>query len=916
MSKLIELTIDNQPVAVPAGATLREAALSLGIATPTLCHYPGLATGSNCRLCVVEVHGARALVPACSRPAEAGMQVTTDSERVRRARRTVLELLLGETDTTRAPELLAYARYYGAKDDRWPGDPAGRRALPVVADNPFFVRDYAKCILCRRCTEACGEGMQRTFAIAVTGRGSATGIGTGGTGRLTDSPCVFCGNCVGVCPTGALLSLPEHAARAAGAAATERLDWHPAKGFGAAAAAPPAVRTTCAYCGVGCTVELHTHNGRILKAAAPPAVGVNRGSLCVKGRFGHDFVHHLDRLTTPLVRKDGALTPATWDEALDRVAAELTRIRARYGADALAGLASAKCTNEENYLLQKFMRTVIGTHNVDHCARLCHASSVAAVSRALGSTAMSNSIGELRHDIDCLLVTGSNTTENHPVIALEMKAAIARGARLILVEPRRIELAGLSTYWLRQRPGSDVAVFNGMARVIINEGLADAEFIARRTEGFAELRAAVQPFTPARVAELSGVDPDDLVAAARLYATSRAAGIFWGMGISQHRNGTDAALTLCNLALLTGQIGRPGTGLNPLRGQNNVQGASDMGCLPNLLPGYVPVGERTGHARLAELWGVALPAERGLTATEVTEAMGGQIKGLYVMGENPLLTDPNLNHARECFARLEFLVVQDIFLSETAAIADVVLPALSFAEKDGTFTNTERRVQRVRRVRDGPGQSRADHGILCALARRLGAAWQYDSAAAIFAEIRQAVPDYAGISYDRIEQEGLCWPCPSDDHPGTPYLFAASFPRGRGRLHPVPLIAAAELPDADYPLCLTTGRVLYHWHGGVLSRRSAGLDAICPEAMVELNPADAAALGVTDGQMVRVRSRRGEVTARADLTARVDQGTVFMTFHFSEAAANLLTIDALDPIAKIPEFKVCAVRVEPLDQPG
>ncbi|MFZ5815601.1 MAG: formate dehydrogenase subunit alpha [Bacillota bacterium] len=683
--------------------------------------------------------------------------------------------------------------------------------------------------------------------------------------------------------------------------------------------------TTCSYCGVGCTLELHTVGERIYKVTSPVDAVVNRGNLCVKGRFGYDYVHHQGRLTQPLIRRGGrpgarrghpdygALEPASWEEALDLVAQRLTEIKDRHGPDAIGGFSSAKCTNEENYLFQKWVRACIGTHNVDHCSRLCHASSVTAVNMAIGSLAMTNSIGELREEIDCLLVTGSNTTENHPIIALEMKAAIARGAKLILVDPREIELAQIATYHLKQRSGSDVAVFNAMAHVIIAERLWNPSFVDDRTEGFEQLAEAVRECTPEWAEQISGVPAEAIRGAARLYATSPAAGIFWGMGISQHHNGTETALTLTNLALLCGQIGRPGTGLNPLRGQNNVQGAGDMGCLPNLLPGYVRAGDEAHLERIGALWGARLSRRPGLTSTELTEAMGeGKVKGLYIMGENPMLTDPNLNHARACFEELEFLAVQDIFLTETAEIADVVLPAAAFAEKEGTFTNTERRVQRVRQAVPPPGEARLDWQILCDLSTRMGYPMQYESPAEILAEIGQCVPDYRGITWERLESgPGIQWPCPDPTHPGTRFLFAESFPRGRGKLHPVHYRPPAEPTDQEYPYLLTTGRVLFHWHGGVISRRSEGLDAIAPEALVEVHPADAAALGIADAGPVRVVSRRGEVRAKAQVTERTLPGTIFMTFHYAEAAANLLTIDRLDPLAKIPEFKVCAVRLEP-----
>ncbi len=688
--------------------------------------------------------------------------------------------------------------------------------------------------------------------------------------------------------------------------------------------------TTCAYCGVGCTLELHTLDERVYKVTSPVDAIVNRGNLCVKGRFGFDYVHHAGRLTQPLIRRGGkpgarrgtpeygTLEPASWDEALDLIANRLNQIKGAHGPDAIGGFSSAKCTNEENYLFQKWVRACIGTHNVDHCSRLCHASSVTAVNMAIGSLAMTNSISELRDEIDCLLITGSNTTENHPIIALEMKAAIARGAKLILVDPREIELSQFATYHLQQRSGTDTAVFNAMAHVIISEGLWDPDFVRERTENFAALADAVKDCTPEWAEAISGVPADAIRDAARLYARSKASGIFWGMGISQHHNGTETALTLANLALLCGHMGRPGTGLNPLRGQNNVQGSGDMGCLPNLLPGYVRATDEAQLQRVGALWDVHLSRRPGLTSTELTEAMGeGRVKGLYIMGENPLLTDPNLNHARACFQELAFLAVQDIFLTETAEWADVVLPAAAFAEKEGTFTNTERRVQRVRQAVPTPGEARLDWQILCDLSTRMGYPMQYDSPAAILAEVGQCIAEYAGITWERLETgPGLQWPCPSTDHPGTRFLFADTFPRGRGKLHPVRYQPPAEPTDQAYPFILTTGRVLFHWHGGVISRRSEGLDAIAPEALVEVHPTDAAQLGIADASTVRVSSRRGEVQAKAQVTERTLPGTIFMTFHYAEAAANLLTIDRLDPMAKIPEFKVCAVRLEPSRLPS
>jgi formate dehydrogenase alpha subunit len=680
------------------------------------------------------------------------------------------------------------------------------------------------------------------------------------------------------------------------------------------------VPTTCPYCGVGCQMDLHVRGGVIFRVAGRFDNQVNFGNLCVKGRFGVDYVDAPDRLARPLVRERRGhdLRPATWDEALDLVARRLTDLRSRTGPDSIGFLASAKCTNEENYLLQKLARGVFGTNNVDHCARLCHASSVAGLAATLGSGAMTNSINDIIQS-DVLLVIGSNTTETHPVIALQMKKAVRkRGAKLILIDPRRIELAQFAYLHLRQRPGTDVALVQAMAHVILREHLERTTFIRGRTEGFEAFRASVQDWTPARAQEVTGVPAASIEQAARLYATAERAAIFWAMGITQHTTGTDNVKALSNLALLCGQIGRPGTGLNPLRGQNNVQGACDMGGLPNVFPAYQPVAQEEARRRYAEGWDV--PLERlspvpGLTVTEMVDAvLDGRIRGLFFLGENPMLTEPDLHHVEKALRQVEFLAVQDIFLNETGALADVVLPGVSFAEKAGTYTNTERRVQLVRPALNPHGEARQDWRILTDLANRCGAAWSYDSPAEIFEEMARLTPSYSGMSHARLEAGGLQWPCPTPDHPGTPILHTQKFTRGLGLFVPVQYIPPAELPDEEYPLILSTGRVLFHWHGGTLSRRSPGLDSLAPQAEVEIHPEDAERLGVSDGQRVRVRSRRGEVVAQARITRRSPPGTIFMTFHYAEAAVNLLTIDAVDPVAKIPEYKVAAVSVEPVDE--
>ncbi len=674
------------------------------------------------------------------------------------------------------------------------------------------------------------------------------------------------------------------------------------------------VRTTCPYCGVGCQIDLHVREGVVFRVGAPFDAPPNHGRLCVKGRFGLDYLWHPDRLTTPLIRRDGALQPATWDEALDLIAGRLASIRAESGPDAIAFLCSAKCTNEENYLMQKLARQVIGTHNIDHCARLCHASTVTGLGQAFGSGAMTNSIDDLDR-ARAILAIGTNTTEQHPVLSLKIKEAVRKhNAQLIVADPRRIELADFATLVLQHRAGTDLALLNGLAYLIVRLGLYDTAFIQERTEGFEEWQAAIAQYPPERASAITGVPVEDLERAARLYATNRPASIFYAMGITQHTTGHQNVLAIANLAMLTGNIGVPGGGVNPLRGQNNVQGSCDMGGLPNVYPGYQRVDDETVRARFAAFHGVAQPPPRpGLTLIEMMQAAhDGRVRALYFMGENPVMSDPDARHVRQCLEHTELLITQDIFLNETCELADVVLPAAAFAEKDGTFTNTERRVQRVRRATAPPGEARADWQILCDLARRLGAqGWEYSSPADIMAEIAAVTPSYGGISYERLEQgPGPQWPCPSLDHPGTPILHRERFTRGRGRFHPVDYLPPAEPPDPEFPLVLTTGRILQHYHTGSMTRRVGGLDYLAPEERVEIHPLDAARLGIRDGDCVRITSRRGSVTARAWITARPRPGLVFMTFHFAEALGNELTISALDPVARIPEYKVCAVRLE------
>ena len=714
------------------------------------------------------------------------------------------------------------------------------------------------------------------------------------------------------------------------------------------------VTTTCPYCGVGCNLQLHVKDEHIFKVTSPFDSPVNHGNLCVKGRFGYDFVYHPKRVTTPLVRRyllDGnqklgnrhdapdlgyqSLIPdhliptswdwveTDWDTALNITADKLTEIYKRDGSDAMAVYACAKATNEDNYLLQKMYRAIFRTNNVDHCTRLCHAGSVVALQQATGSSAMSNTASQVIQN-DVFIVTGSNTSENHPIIALQMKEAVRQhGAKMIVIDPRRIELVDFAEMWLPLKPGTNVPLFTAMAYVIVEENLVNHDFIDDRTEGYTEFLATLEEFTPEYAEGITGVPAEDIRKAARLYANANKAAIYWGMGISQLSHGTASALALINLAFLTGHIGREGTGLNPLRGQNNVQGASDMGCMPFHYPGYMRVDNDENAAKWEKTWNIesgGLSRKLGLTTTEIlsnAHAGAGGIRALYIMGENPMMSEPNLNETRKHMEQLEFLVSQDIFMNESAAFADVFLPATPFAEKDGTFSNTDRRVQRVRAAHAPRGQARVDWQIICDLAQRIesklgvvSAYWKYSNSEEILREMGSVNSDYAGITYDSIDKLGLIYPVPSMDHPGTPTLFTESFPRGRGKFHPLEYIPVMEEADDEYPFILTTGRVLEHWHGGSMTRNSV-LNEAYPEARVEMHPADAEIHGIRNDDPVTVRSRRGEVVLRATVTEKTSVGVVFIPFHFAEAAANILTNDALDPQAKIPEFKACAVQVFP-----
>ncbi|MGC2857228.1 formate dehydrogenase subunit alpha [Novispirillum sp. DQ9] len=905
MTAPVTFSLDGRTVTAAPGETIWQVADRHGLTLPHLCHKPapGYRPDGNCRACLVEVAGERTLAASCRRPVAEGMVVRTASERATKARRLVLELLAADQPTESAPDS-AVSRWAEALDVRASRFPA--RAEPPPAEDrshPAMTVRLDACIHCGLCERACRE-VQANDVIGLAFRGAGTQVVFDLADPMGASSCVGCGECVQACPTGALLPRSADAGQA-----SERT-----------------VDSVCPYCGVGCQLTYHVAGERLLKVEGRDGEA-NQNRLCVKGRFGFDYIHHPHRLTRPLIRKDGApkelidpATPlthfreATWEEALDRAAQGLAAIRDSLGGAALAGFGSAKGSNEEAYLFQKLVRTGFSSNNVDHCTRLCHASSVAALMETIGSGATTAPVREVEN-ADCIVVIGANPTVNHPVAATYIKAAAKRGARLIVLDPRGGHgLARHATDMLRFRPGADVTLLNALMHVIVTEGLHDTAYLDAFTEGFDAFRGHLQAYAPEAVAEVCGIPADTLRSVARAIATARGCMIFWGMGVSQHVHGTDNVRCLISLALLCGHMGKPGAGLHPLRGQNNVQGASDAGLIPMVFPDYRKVGDAAARGHLEALWGAPLLGVPGLTVVEIMGAAeAGRIKGMLIMGENPAMSDPDLEHARKALATLEHLVVQDLFLTETACFADVVLPASAFPEKSGTFTNTDRKVQLGRAALAPPGDVRQDLWILQELARRLGLDWDYAGPAEVFAEMRRAMPSHAGITWDRLERDGaVTYPCPEEGAPGQPILFADGFPteNGRGKLVPAHAVPPDERPDADFPMILTTGRVLEHWHTGSMTRRSAALDALEPEACCHVAPEVLERLGVPPGQPVRLTTRRGSIT----LTARAEPGLpddlVFMPFCYTEAAANLLTNAALDPYGKIPELKFCAVKVE------
>jgi formate dehydrogenase alpha subunit len=918
---MVTLKINGESISTQEGKTILEVAKEHGIEIPTLCYHQDLTSVGSCRLCLVEVEGWSGQVAACTLPVSEGINVQTETPSLKSARKMTLELLLqsycdsgeGGIDT----EFMQWVDHYGA---RLPEGVEAKTRYKIDSDaNPFVWVDMNKCILCTRCVRACTE-IQGRFVWGVSGRGHETRIISGANTTMLEARCESCGACVAYCPTGAL---------------DNRMSIELGK-------ADELVTTICPYCGVGCQFDLNIKEGKIIRVTSNSEAPVNGMHLCVKGRYGYDFVHHEDRLTKPLVREyllNGSPRPsdgrgdwveADWDTAINIVANKFVQVKRESGSNAIGILSSAKCTNEENYLMQKFSRQVIGTNNVDHCARLCHSSTVAGLAMCFGSGAMSNTMQDIVEQAEAILIIGSNTTEQHPVFGTKIRQAVLnRKVKLVVADPRAIDICEFAELHLQQKPGTDVALLNGLMHIILANGNHDETFIQERTEGFDDFQKTIDKYNPELVSQITGITVESLNEAADILATNKPMAVIWAMGITQHTTGVMNVLSLGNLQMLLGNMGVPGGGVNPLRGQNNVQGACDLGGLPNVFPGYQKVTDESVREKFKSAWafdtgGPDFGEQPGITVIEMINKMGeGELRALYILAENPMMTDPDINHVRECMENSEFVVLQEIFPSETSHYADVLLPGVSWAEKDGTFTNTERRIQLIRSAVNPPGEARPDWQIIAEIARLVlqiegrkpvgpQAGWDFISAAEIQNEVAAITPIYAGITHERLNNgEQLHWPVRGLDHDGTPILHVGQFTRGKGKFHSCEHLDAEELPDNEYPLYLTTGRVIYHWHGGEMTRRAKGLLEIYPETLVEISPEDALKIGLNGKDMVRITSRRGEMIARAVVTDRVSEGVIFGNFHFpGEQNVNNLTIAALDPIAKIPEYKVCAVKVE------
>ena len=942
MSTTIAFTLDGKPATAREGESILKAAQRHGVDIPHLCYSDGLRADGNCRACVVEIDGERSLAPSCCRNVTAGMQVKANSPRALKSQAMVVEMLLSDMPeaghkwndggaTTGAVgqhgELSEWAARMGVSVR--PALQALRRTQPAAdVSHPAMAVNLDACIQCNRCVRACREE-QVNGVIGYAHRGAHSAIVFDLGDAMGASSCVACGECVQACPTGALMPKTQIGSQAV----DKKVD------------------SVCPFCGVGCLITYNVKDNTIVSVDGRDGPA-NHGRLCVKGRFGFDYAHSPQRLTVPLVRKTGVpkdpaalqhlnrntadwsdvFREATWDEALALAAGPLKALRDTHGPKSLAGFGSAKGSNEEAYLFQKLVRTGFGSNNVDHCTRLCHASSVAALLEGVGSGSVTNQVNDVEHS-DLIFVIGSNPSSNHPVAASWMKNAAQRGAKIVLADPRITDLGQHAWRTLQFRADTDVALLNALIHTIIEENLVDEVFVAQRASNYQALKDNVKGYSPEAMAPICGIPAQTLREVARAYATAKGAMILWGMGVSQHVHGTDNARCLIALATVAGQIGKPGSGLHPLRGQNNVQGASDAGLIPMMYPNYQRVTNPAAHDWFESFWNAKLDDQPGYTVVEIMhkilapESDPHKVRGMLIMGENPAMSDPDLHHARHALASLEHLVVQDIFMTETAWLADVVLPASAWPEKTGTVSNTDRMVQLGKQAINPPGQARADLWIIQQMAAGMGLNWRYEKDSAlrntdggyhgvelVFEEMRQAMhTSIGGITWERLQRDSsVTYPCLSASDPGEPMVFKQHVDTPDGRIHLVPadIIPANERPDADYPFVLITGRQLEHWHTGSMTRRSAVLDALEPTATASLCGADLQALGLAPGDVMTVRSRRGQVTLHVRQDDGTPSGAVFIPFAYNEAAANLMTNAALDPIGKIPEFKYCAVALE------
>ncbi len=900
----VKIYIDGKEILANENGNLLYEARANGIDIPGLCYHHKLSPTGACRLCLVKVEGMRGLVASCTLTVKEGMQVTAFDNELEETRRFLLDYLISEQnleyDGTYNDELRDLMFRYGLdKSENRHFSPLSPAKFKIDSSSPVLSYDPSKCIKCFRCIKACDE-VQGKNVLSFNERGINSYI-VAGTGVWGESECDGCGECIQLCPTGAIVEKPNR----------EKIKLDKIE---------KRVRTTCPYCGVGCQIELLVQDGKIVRSNGVEGVLPNNGRLCVKGRFGYEFVHSPERLTSPLIRKNGALVEVSWDEALDYIAHRFLEIKQKYGSDSLAGYASAKCTNEDNYIFQKFIRLAFGINNIDYCARLCHASTVTAMLKSIGDGAASNSIEDFENT-ECLIATGNNIIETHPITATYVKRGAAKGMKIIVIDPKWTPLVQYATVWLQPRLGTDVALLNGMIREIIANGWIDTGFIEQRVEGgmkaFLELKQLVEKYTLENTEKLTGVPVEKIKEAAEIYGNAKTAMVATGMGMSQQVTGTHNVFSLLNMILIAGKIGKERSGINPPRGQNNVQGATDVGCHPALYPGYIPVSNAENRKHVAEVWGVPLddlPDKPGLTTVEIMKAAyDGKIKALYIMGENPMISDPNLNHTEEALKKLEFLVVQDIFHTETTKFAHVILPASSWAEKNGTFVNSDRRVLRVRKAVESPGQAREDWKIIHEIAKRMGVNFpSYADESEIFDELASVTPIMAGISHKRLEHHGIQWPCPTPDHPGTSTLYLDKFntPSGKAKLFPVEYVEQSERATPEYPFILNSGRILYHYHTGTMSRRNKTLTGYTNQPYLLMHPNDAKKLGIEDNELVRVISARGHLSTHIRISPEVLEGELFMPWHYTESQVNRLTRDELDPYSRIAPFKLSAVRVE------